>query len=302
MAVQLGLPYNITLDDYKKPGYVDPIVSQANKWKADGLNDTQIVDKFAKQGVIYDLKTQDWFFGYMPTAEQEKIVPLLSQNRNISSNYSSQTINAQPLTSPPSEIDAGMWTNYQFDGFDYYMCPGTLTVSGQGTAYYYLTTHIGCGSGGCAEIGVNHTAWDSSHYWIYTYSQNDNPHWGFTNIQVEYNYGHEYSIYTNQDRDSNGYKYVAVFDGQVIRTMHMTSLNCQISQCLEAHDYPGCQYSDDTNPAQFWHQSLMDSGGAYVWWDSSIPDASGTPRHDYPTQLYRYIYGSSWDDEMWVQN
>lgn len=289
VAAELGLPYNITLDDMMKPGYVDPIVSQANKWKAEGMNDTEIVNKFAEQEVIYDPKTQVWAFGHIPTAEEQKRLP---------------TIHTYSGPSTRGQVTAGMWTNdYAYAGYHYYMCPGELTVNTnhQGTDLYYVTTHIGCGAGGCFEIGVYRYYLDPSHIWVFTYSQNDNPHWGYTNIEVDTTTYHTYAITYTGTHNGNGYLYAAAIDGQTIRTIYMSSLYCEISECYEVFNSPGYQYTTELDSANFLTQYLYTPGGNWIPWNSNVLDEPGTPRQDYPTRLSRWISGESWFNTMWVQ-
>jgi hypothetical protein len=317
VAAQLGLPYNITLDDLKKSGYVDPIVSQANKWKAEGMNDTQIVNNFDKKGVIYNPKTGAWAFGHNPTPEEQKYIPNISPC-NLSYGYNpldlkSKTINSNipyvtPLTSPPSNIDAGMWTNdYAFSGFNYYMETGDLPVdtTDHGTSLYYVTTHTGCGSGGCFEIGVYHYNKDPSNYQVYTYSQNDDTGGAKpVGITVNTQQLHRYTITpTGVYNSLQGYQYAAAFDGQVVRTIYMRSLSCELSQCMEVWNSPGYQYTNnDGVHCYFQSQTLYTPLGTTKPWDNNIADQPGTPRQDYSTHLNRVISSGSWTDEMWVHN
>jgi hypothetical protein len=307
VANELGLPYNITVEDMKKPGYVDPIVSQANTWKATGMNDTQIVYEFAKMGVIYYPKTQDWAFGHNPTAEEQKYIPK-TPVYNQTTGYNSlglvgQTISSTITTSTiPPAIVSGMWTNYQYDGFDYYMAPGDLPVDINGTSLYYATTHIGCGSGGCFEIGVYRYDLTPTAFVVYTSSQNDdNGQLKLTSIRVDPTTFHEYSIIWNGVQDAYGYQYAASFDGQVIRTIHMSSLNCQLSQCLESWDNPGCSYTNNNGVETLFEDQTIYYNGGSTNWNSNIADPANTPRHDYPSQLYRDTFGgASWYNWMWV--
>ena len=60
------LAYNITQTEVMSPGFIDPIISQAHQWSAEGMNDTQIVAEFAKKGVQYDPVRKDYSIGVKP--------------------------------------------------------------------------------------------------------------------------------------------------------------------------------------------------------------------------------------------
>ena len=54
------IAYNITETEMMTPGFINPIISQAHRWNAEGMNDTQIVAEFAKKGVRYDPVKEDY--------------------------------------------------------------------------------------------------------------------------------------------------------------------------------------------------------------------------------------------------
>jgi hypothetical protein len=45
---------------------IDPVISQAHRWSAEGMNDSQIVAEFAKKGVQYDPVKKDYVIGINP--------------------------------------------------------------------------------------------------------------------------------------------------------------------------------------------------------------------------------------------
>ena len=60
------IAYQITETEIMSPGFINPIISQAHRWSAEGMNDTQIIAEFAKKGVQYDPVKNDYAIRVMP--------------------------------------------------------------------------------------------------------------------------------------------------------------------------------------------------------------------------------------------
>lgn len=207
ISAELHLPYNLSLENTTS-GYVDPIISQANIWKAQGLDDSQIVDEFAKEGVTFNPKTYAWDLGHSPTSEELKYItlpmnPLTLKPYNYSSLLNGK-IAPQALT---GQAFSGLWTTYStFCGFDYYMEPGDVTSTTSGTSSHYVTTHIG-DSSSCLEVGVMRTG-GAPYLKVYTYYSSPTytdsvPHEYL--IYPSTSDFHEYSIIYTGTHNSNGY-------------------------------------------------------------------------------------------------
>ena len=62
------IAYNITETEMMSPGFINPIISQAHRWSAEGMNDTQIVAEFDKKGVLYNPVTKDYAISAKPAS------------------------------------------------------------------------------------------------------------------------------------------------------------------------------------------------------------------------------------------
>lgn len=345
-TVYLGFTPNHTVDKYTdiaqvdpdvlKPGYVDPITKQAREMKAKGINDSEIVKEFEKQGIIYYPDSDSWVKGRRLTEEEQKrvIFPIYDYNdkgmylKAIYYGKNDTTLNISEQQSPITtttmsqsigQINVYIETTdpYKFSylGWGGHIIPGSEAADISGTEWHYVTTHLGS-SGSCTELGVYRSEVDSS-LTVYSYDNRVEPghplYTGTTPIHPDPSSDNGAIIIVTGTWESGsvpGYVYYLYWNGQQFRRGHLTSLYNQVNQANEA--IPGSDdthYSVDSQHAIFYGQSLyktQDSSGHYqsvAWVNSGNTPTYETGNWLPMRQVTYYGYNPySYVHESWVQS
>lgn len=307
-TASLGFTPNHTVDKYTdiaqvdpdvlKPGYVDPITRQAREMKAKGINNSEIIKEFEKQGIIYYPDSDSWIKGRHLTEEEQKkvIFPIYDYNDkgiylkaiyygendtmvNVSEQKSS--ISTQASTTSLGQINVWVETDdFAYLGWGGHIIPGSVAAEPTGTEWHYVTTHLGS-SGSCTEIGVYRSESDSV-LTVYSYDNRVEPghplYVGTTPIHPSPSSDNGAIIIVTGTWESGsvpGYVYYLYWNGQQFRRGHLTSLYNQVNQANEAIPGSGnTHYSVDSQHAIFYGQSVyktLDSSGNYqncAWLDN----------------------------------
>jgi len=189
--------------------------------------------------------------------------------------FEEQKIGDRSLT----QKDGRMWIDeYNYRGINGFVHPGGMEVSSSGTNCQYLTSHLGQPIGGnpCwIEVGVAKFSevfgGDPDEFVIYTTDstlpEKDQfePHGSFTNGNQDFNF----EIYVSSVQDPEGYPYMILWGGQVIRTGHVPFTRGNPD---ENHEYFATNSSfTPVSTAYFWDSYLYNDQVA-VWWNDNLPE------------------------------
>jgi len=344
----LGFTPNHTVDKYTdiakvdpdvlKPGYIDPITKQAREMKAKGINDSEIIKEFEKQGIIYYPDSDSWVKGRCLTKDEMKekkiIFPVYDYNdkgmylkaiyygeNDTMVNVSEQkpSVTTQAAITSIGQINVWVETTdpYKFAylGWGGHIIPGSEAADISGTEWHFVTTHLGS-SGSCTELGVYRSESDSV-LTVYSYDNRVEPghplYTGTTPIHPAPSSDNGAIIIVTGTWESGsipGYVYYLYWNGQQFRRGHLTSLYNQINQANEA--IPGSDdthYSVDSQHAIFYGQSVyktLDSSGNYAvyGWVNNANTPSRVSGDWLPMkQVTSYGYTPySYVHESWVQS
>ncbi|WP_292730591.1 hypothetical protein [Methanoculleus sp.] len=213
------------------------------------------------------------------------------------------------LRSTQAQADSGIRINeHHYNGISGYNHPGNLEVSSSGTAYHYLTSHIGkelSGTPTWIEVGVTKQSpavgGDPSEYVVFTYDSTAPEgeqyiaHQTFTSGSSDYGF----EIYISTSQASEGYPYMLLWQGTVIRTGHVPFCFGDVD---ENHEYFALNGNSFTpvSEAYFCSSYLYTSYSSNtLWWNSNLQDSTvshlvgcsaGTPELDFAVPWWSQAY------------
>lgn len=207
------------------------------------------------------------------------------------------------------QADSGVRINeHHYNGINGYNHPGNLEVSSNGTEIQYLTSHIGKELNGIPtwiEVGVakfsSAVGGDPSKYLVFTYDStvpenekyivNDT----FTNGARDYNF----EIYISSSQTSDGYPYMILWEGNVIRVGHVPFCFGDLD---ENHEYFAINGNSFTtvSEAYFCGSYLSTSySPTTLWWNNNLQDntedhlvgcSAGTPELEFSVPWWSQAY------------
>jgi len=182
------------------------------------------------------------------------------------------------------QADSGIRIDeHHYQGINGYNHPGNLEVSSSGTALHYLTSHIGKELNGVPtwiEVGVAKKSeafgGDPSEYTVFTYDstvpENERyiVHQTFTSGSADY----FFEIYISTVQAAEGYPYMLLWQGEVIRTGHVPFCFGDVDENHEFFALNGNTFTP-VSEAYFWDSYLTTSYSPItLWWNNNLQDST----------------------------
>jgi hypothetical protein len=207
------------------------------------------------------------------------------------------------------QADSGIRINeHHYQGINGYNHPGNLEVSSSGTALHYLTSHIGKELNGVPtwiEVGVAKKSeafgGDPSEYIVFTYDstvpENERyiAHQTFTSGSADNNF----EIYISTSQASEGYPYMLLWQGEVIRTGYVPFCFGDVDENHEFFALSGNTFTP-VSEAYFCDSYLTTSYSSItLWWNNNLQDSTvshlvgcsaGTPELQYSIPWWSKAY------------
>ncbi len=247
-------------------------------------------------------------------ADDKRVSPLLQQARD-EVNYSMHG-EIDPLTedsvSAVKMCSSGIWLfDTVFQGVNGWVHPGPMECSSDGTRRQFLTTHLGKKIGttdNWIEIGIETFCDDPNpaRYHVFTYDNNDvvqqmRVHANLTNGDRDYNF----EIYVSDVQYPEGYPYMILWEGQVVRVGHVPFAEGDLN---EVHEYvrndPGS--FSDVSTSYVW-DSYVYYDGYGVWWNEQLDAQLAHPTYlnaDTQEGVYGDFYRPWWSNayriDTWI--
>ncbi|MGC9436058.1 MAG: hypothetical protein ACP5C4_08305 [Methanomicrobiales archaeon] len=219
------------------------------------------------------------------TEEDDKRISPLFQQQREAMDYSMHVEENSMAKNRDSEdrmFSSGMWLfDTVFAGVNGRVYPGPMECSSSGTKYQYLTTHLGKKIGSTdnwIEIGVETVYWNPSHYYVFTYDNNDIgnewvTHYDLTDGSRDYGF----EIYVSDVEYQEGYPYMISWEGQVVRTGFVPFAEGDLNEVHEyIRDEPGS--FSDVSTSYVW-DSYVYYNGQGVWWNEQLDAQLANPTY-----------------------
>lgn len=251
---------------------------------------------------------------YLDGMDEEKsrqIVERLNQLHPYRSIAQSSSFGVS-LRSAQAQADSGIRIDeHHYNGINGYNHPGNLEVSSSGTAYHYLTSHIGKETDGVPtwiEVGVTKQSpavgGDPSKYIVFTYDSTvpekdkyiAHDAQTFTSGSRDYNF----EIYVSTSQTSEGYPYMIFWEGTILRVGHVPFCFGDVD---ENHEFFALNDNLFTpvSEAYFCGSYLYASySPVTVWWNGNLPDttrdhltvdcSAGTPALEFSVPWWSQAY------------
>ena len=219
----------------------------------------------------------------MDIKKSEKIAERLSQLHKHRSLGKKECVDAF-LMIQHEQADSGIRiNNYHYNGINGNNHPGNMEVSSGGTAYQYLTSHIGQDIGGiptwievCVTKQSPAVGGNPSEFVVFTFDstmpedEKYIAHQNFTSGTRNYNF----EIYISSSQTSEGYPYMISWQGTVIRTGHLPFCYGDLD---ENHEY----FALNGNLFTPVSESYFCDSYVYscyncnsLWWNENLPDST----------------------------
>lgn len=294
---KMGIVDTATLQE-RSPSFIKELRSK-------GYSEEEIAE------AIVNLPRVSYIAGWTEV-DDKRVSPLLQQGRE-GVNYSMHG-EANTLTESRESVDkmfsSGMWLfDTVFAGVNGRVYPGPMECSSNGTKYQYLTTHLGKKIGttdNWIEIGIETVYWNPGHYYIFTYDNNDVgnewiTHDDFADGDKDYNF----EIYVSGVQHPEGYPYMILWEGQVIRTGHVPFAEGDLNEVHEyIRDDPGS--FSDVSTSYVW-DSYVYYDGYGVWWNDQLDAQLAHPTYlnaDTQEGVYGDFYKPWWSNayriDTWI--
>lgn len=244
----------------------------------------------------------------MDEKKYKEIAEMLKQLHKYRSVADSITLEAFPR-STITQADSGIRIDdHHYHGINGDNHPGNLEISSDGTELHYLTSHIGkkmSGTSTWIEVGVAKLSsafgGDPSEYAVFTYDSTvpENERYVVNQTFTDGSGSHNFEIYISTSQTLEGYPYMILWEGTVIRIGHVPFCFGDVDENHEYFAFEGNSFTP-VSEAYFSDSYLSTSySPTTLWWndnlqDSTIPHlvgcSAGTPELEYSVPWWSQAY------------
>jgi hypothetical protein len=285
-------------------GIDDPVEQKIKELKAQGMNDSDIVENLKAQGMFWDPKTDDHGVGVLLTPE-ESAKYNMGGSRAVYSGEISTSIGPLSVIGGTQANIVYKTSDSNYKGVCGNMKPGSLAISQTGTSNHCITSHVGgpnTATDDWIEVGIrrdiNVNGQPLGPYTVFTY-------WGHGGTAAWYcppgfSVGPDTTIayqivIGSYDSSHNAYPYDVYVNGQFVRRVYINRETACVDWANEVwRPNESVSYTSDISNAEISSTWLINSNYNWVAWNHNIADNEfWAPYFGFPMTGGRYEEGSN---------